>query len=88
MTSVTCTKDVWVEIATAVTEFNFNLTNHPDVANKRAYYVATGSSTPADESTALYYEMLKETNKPISYNNSVAENIYVKAIYDDGKVIY
>lgn len=88
MTAITLPKDTWVEVATGVDTFNFNLTNWPDATSKRAYLVATGASAPTDDEAAVYYEMLKEKSKSISYSNSSAENIYVKALYSDGKVIY
>ncbi len=93
MTKTTLTKGEWTEITTAVTSFSFNLINvYPDSIKKCGYRIHWGSVEPAVDTVDYnYYEL--DTNGcvyafPVSFSNTVAQNIYVMPIFDDGAVTF
>ena len=96
MVTIECTKGDWIEVATGVTSFVFNLKNsYPDALQKCGYkitYNATGTGTPeVDTEDCVYYEL--DTNGkvyafPIEFNNSTPQDIYVMSMFDDGSITY
>ena len=82
-------KDTWVEVFTGVTEANFFLTNFPNITRKRAYKISYGTTTPAFDATeVVYHQMIDSNHVNVQFNNTAAQNVYVMAMYDDGKIVY
>lgn len=87
MTRIPLTQDTWTEIASAVTEFSFNLTNYPD-NTLLSYKVNYGDAVPAvNTDDFIHIPMDKIHNKTIAFKNTDAKNIYVMAIGADGAII-
>jgi len=94
MNKTICQKGTWTLIATNVQSFSFNLTNtYPDKSQKCGYKIHWGLVEPAVDTTLFNYYGLDNNNQivyayPIEFSNSVAQNIYVMSVFDDGAVTY
>jgi len=89
MQKIDLVQDVWTEVFTNVTSQNFHLINYPDKARARGYKIHYGSIMPSDDTDIfIFYSMRAQSEILVTLNNTIATNIYIMPIYDDGKIIF
>ncbi len=82
--------NVWTLVISGQTEGVINLGNYPtDITKQVVYKIYEGSSVPTNDDDAISVRLKSgtELNKTITFNNSNATNVYIKAITQTGYAI-